>query len=297
MTMQLLDGKSVARQSREEIKAQVKELQSVGYRPPHLAAILVGEHQASMTYVRQKVRDCEEIGFESTLRRLPESVGQRELLDHIQAFNEDSEVDGLIVQLPLPQHIDVDTVIEAVDPSRDVDGFHPINFGRMTKGQDSFLPATPFGILRLLDRYRIDPSGQHVVILGRSAIVGRPLSILLSRNAHPGNATVSLCHSRTRNLGELLHQADIIVAAIGKKNFVTAEMVRDGAVVIDVGINQQEDTSKKRGYRLVGDVDFERVSPKCSYITPVPGGVGPMTRIGLLLNTLRAYRMRFGLPL
>lgn len=294
--MELLDGKLVAQQSRDEIKAQVKEMRSMGYRPPHLAAILVGNHPASTTYVNQKVKDCEEIGFQSTLQHLPDTVGQHELLDHIQAINEDSEIDGLIVQLPLPDHIDVDAVIETIHPAKDVDGFHPINFGRMTKGQDSFLPATPYGIVRLLDRYQIETEGQHVVVLGRSAIVGRPMSILLSGQAYPGNATVTLCHSRTQNLESLLSHADIIVAAMGRTRFVTANMVREGAVVIDVGINRVADASKKRGFRLVGDVDFENVAPKCRYITPVPGGVGPMTRVGLLLNTLRAYRIRFEMP-
>jgi methylenetetrahydrofolate dehydrogenase (NADP+)/methenyltetrahydrofolate cyclohydrolase len=290
--MQLLDGKTVAQQSREEIKAKVSEFRAEGRRAPHLAAILVGEHAPSQTYVNQKVKDCHEIGFESSLYRLPATVAQEELLARIEKVNREEAIDGLIVQLPLPDQIEVDRVIESIAPEKDVDGFHPINYGRMTKGQDSFLPATPYGILRLLDRYQIEVSSRHAVVLGRSAIVGRPMSILLSGTGHPGNATVTLCHSRTRDLPAITRQADLLVVALGKTQFVTADMVGEGAVVVDVGINRVDDATKKRGFRLVGDVDFEAVAPKCAAITPVPGGVGPMTRVGLLLNTLTAYERR-----
>lgn len=288
--MQLLDGKALSNTIKAEIAAEVEQLLQQGQRAPHLAAVLVGEDAASQVYVRNKVRACERVGFESTLIRRPATVTEAELLDIITQLNEDEAIDGFIVQLPLPKHINAERVTLAIRPEKDVDGFHPVNFGRMAQGLPAYLPATPMGILQMLERFNIETSGKHCVVVGRSNIVGTPISILLSRKAKVGNCTVTLTHSRTQDIAAELRRADIIVAAIGKANFVQADMVKEGAVVIDVGINRVEDASRKRGYRLVGDVDFEAVAPKCSYITPVPGGVGVMTVTSLLLNTLRAAK-------
>ena len=289
MSMTIIDGKELSRIIKEELAVKTKAIVSEGKRPPHLAAVLVGENPASQAYVRNKIRSCEQVGFKSTLIRLDSSVTQDELLDVVDKLNRQDDLDGFIVQLPLPEHIDEQAINLAIDYRKDVDGFHPVNFGRMVQGLDAFLPATPMGILEMLKRYKIETSGKHAVVIGRSNIVGKPMSILLSRKADQGNATVTLAHSRTSNLKELLLQADIIIAAIGIPNFVKADMVREGAVVIDVGINRVPDASRKSGSRLVGDVDYETVAPKCSFITPVPGGVGPMTVCSLMMNTLRSY--------
>ncbi len=288
--MKLLDGGVLAARIKAELAEQVASHVMLGNRAPHLVAVLVGEHPASASYVRNKISSCEEVGFRSTIERLPETVTQVELLDLIARLNADASVDGFIVQLPLPPHVDETAVTLAIDPAKDVDGFHPMNFGRMAQGLDAYLPATPYGILQLLERYDIPTAGKHAVVLGRSNIVGTPIAILLSRKARVGDATVTLCHSRTQDLAQVLATADILIAAIGRPNYVTADMVKPGAVVIDVGINRLEDDTRKRGYRLVGDVDFEGVAPKCSAITPVPGGVGPMTVVSLIQNTLRAAR-------
>lgn len=288
--MKLLDGKALAALIKNEVAEEVRSHIALGNRAPHLVAVLVGDHPASASYVRNKIRSCEEVGFRSTIERLDKAATQEELLATVEKLNEDSSVDGFIVQLPLPPHIDEMAVTLAIDPRKDVDGFHPVNFGRMAQGLDAYLPATPYGILQLLERYDIDTSGKHAVVLGRSNIVGTPISILLSRKSKTGNATVTLTHSRTKNLAEVLKTADILVAAIGSPEYVTADMVKEGAVVIDVGINRVEDDSKKRGYRLVGDVDFKGVKDKVSAITPVPGGVGPMTVISLIQNTFRAAK-------
>ncbi len=288
--MQILDGKSLAETIKSEIAAEVAELVADGGKKPHLGAVLVGSDGASETYVGSKVRSCEKAGFDSTLIRLEENCSQAELLAVIERLNKDADVDGFIVQLPLPEHIDAQLVLQSIHPDKDVDGFHPVNVGRMALGLPAYIPATPLGILKLLERYEISTSGAHCIVLGRSAIVGTPMSILLSRNTNPGNCTVTLCHSRTRNLAELCRQADIIVAAIGTPNFLKADMVREGAVVIDVGITRIPDSTKRSGYRLVGDVDFDAVAPRCSWITPVPGGVGPMTVTSLMLNTLQAAK-------
>ncbi len=288
--MELLDGKVLSQTIKEEIKTEVDSITSDGSRPPHLVAVLVGDNPASQSYVRSKVRSCEQVGFRSTLIHKESTISERELLDVVQSLNQDDEVDGFIVQLPLPDHIDPDKVTMAIDPKKDVDGFHPINLGRMTIGLPAYLPATPNGILEMLSRYNIETSGKECVVIGRSNIVGTPISILLSRKADPGNCTVTLCHSRTRHMVDHIRRADIIIAAIGRPNYVTADMVKKGAVVIDVGINRVDAPDRKRGYKLVGDVDFEGVSEKASYITPVPGGVGLMTVVSLLMNTLRAYR-------
>lgn len=267
-------------------------MKAQGRKEPHLAAVLVGNDGASLTYVQNKVKSCEQVGFRSTLIRLPEAITEEELLDEVQRLNTDGEIDGYIVQLPLPAHIDSEKVLLAVDPAKDVDGFHPENFGRMALGMDAFIPATPYGIVELLDRYQIETSGKHVVVIGRSNIVGRPMSILLSRKGNPGNSTVTLTHSRTKDIQEHTRRADIVVSALGIPGFLKADMVREGAVVIDVGITRVEDPSRKRGYRLAGDVDFENVRPKASHITPVPGGVGPMTIAMLMKNTLKARQLR-----
>ena len=288
--MKLLDGKALAARIKREVAERVDTYVSLGNRAPHLVAVLVGDHPASASYVRNKIRSCEEVGFRSTIRRLEKSATQEDLIDAVRELNGDDEVDGFIVQLPLPPHIDETAVTLAIDPRKDVDGFHPVNFGRMAQGLDAYLPATPYGIVQLLDRYGVETSGRHAVVLGRSNIVGTPISILLSRKARVGNATVTLCHSRTRDLSAVLRTADILVAAIGSPEYVTPDMVKEGAVVIDVGINRVDDATRKRGYRLVGDVDFAGVSAKCSAITPVPGGVGPMTVVSLIQNTLRAAR-------
>lgn len=288
--MQLLDGKKVSESLLAEIAVSVQELKEAGKKTPHLAAILVGNNPASEAYVGSKVKTCEQIGFASTLLRLEADTTEEALLEHIRSFNENPDVDGILVQLPLPAHISESNVINTIDPAKDVDGFHPISLGRMMLGEPTFISATPNGIMMLLDYYKIETSGKHCVVIGRSNIVGTPMSILLSRNSNPGNCTVTLCHSKTQNLKELCRSADIIVAAIGRPNYVTADMVKEGAVVIDVGINRIDDASRKSGSRLVGDVDFDNVAPKCSYITPVPGGVGKMTICALMNNTLLAVK-------
>ena len=288
--MKVLDGKALAQLIKNEVAEQVRSHVAIGNRAPHLVAVLVGDHPASASYVRNKIRSCEAVGFRSTIERLDETVTQSELIATVERLNADADVDGFIVQLPLPPHIDEVAVTLAIDHRKDVDGFHPINFGRMAQGLPAYLPATPYGILQLLERYDVETSGKHAVVLGRSNIVGTPISILLGRKARTGNATVTLTHSRTRNLAEVLRSADIVVAAIGSPNYVTADMVKPGAVVIDVGINRVEDATRKRGYRLVGDVDYAGVSEVASAITPVPGGVGPMTVVSLIQNTLRAAR-------
>jgi methylenetetrahydrofolate dehydrogenase (NADP+)/methenyltetrahydrofolate cyclohydrolase len=285
----LLDGKATSNQIKEELTEQVAELTSAGKRPPHLAAVLVGNDGASLTYVGSKVRSCQKIGFESTLIQLDDTITQDELLATIDKLNKDNSLDGFIVQLPLPKHINEEVVLDAINPKKDVDGFHPTNFGKMALGMETFIPATPFGIMELLKRYALDISGKHAVVIGRSHIVGRPMSILLSNKGNPGNATVTLTHSRTQNLAEITKEADIVVSALGVPNFLTADMVKEGAIIIDVGITRVADEQHPKGYVIVGDVHFEEVSKKASYITPVPGGVGPMTIAMLLQNTMLAY--------
>ena len=289
--MKVLDGKETSAQIRAELAEQVKALKAKGEKIPHLAAILVGEDGASKTYVNAKVRDCEEVGFGSTLIKLPSETTQDELLKAIHKLNNDDDIDGYIVQLPLPRHIDETAVLMAIDPIKDVDGFHPQNVGRMTLGLPTYIPATPLGIVELLRRYEVPTEGKDCVVIGRSHIVGSPMSILLSQHNYPGNCTVTLCHSRTKNLIEICQKADIIVAALGRPGFVVAEMVKEGACVIDVGITRVDDSSKKSGFRLIGDVDYESVAKKCSFITPVPGGVGPMTRAALMMNTMKVIEL------
>ncbi|QCX39818.1 bifunctional 5,10-methylene-tetrahydrofolate dehydrogenase/5,10-methylene-tetrahydrofolate cyclohydrolase [Aureibaculum algae] len=286
--MIILDGKKTSADLKSEIAESVKLIKSQGKKTPHLAAVLVGTDGASMTYVGAKVKACELVGFESTLIDLPEETTEEKLLQEIENLNNNDSIDGFIVQLPLPKHIDEQKVLMAVNPDKDVDGFHPTNVGKMTLDLPSFLPATPYGILELLERYEVETSGKHVVVIGRSHIVGRPMSILMSQKRKAGNATVTVAHSRTKNLKELTLQADIIVAALGIAEFLTGDMVKDDVVVIDVGITRVDDATKKRGYKLAGDVHFESVSKKASFITPVPGGVGPMTIAMLLKNTLLA---------
>jgi methylenetetrahydrofolate dehydrogenase (NADP+) / methenyltetrahydrofolate cyclohydrolase len=286
--MILIDGKKVSAELKSAVRDEVIRRESMGLKQPHLAAILVGNDGGSETYVAAKVKDCHEVGFLSTLIRFSNDVSETELLAAVNQLNTDPSVDGFIVQLPLPRHINENRIIEAINPSKDVDGFHPVNIGKMALGLPSFLPATPSGILQLLDYYRIETSGLHCVIIGRSNIVGTPLSILLSRKSNPGNCTVTLCHSGTRALDTICRQADIIVAALGKPGFLTGDMVKSGAVVIDVGTTRVPSETTKSGFKLSGDVSFDEVAPKCSFITPVPGGVGPMTRIVLLQNTLKA---------
>jgi methylenetetrahydrofolate dehydrogenase (NADP+)/methenyltetrahydrofolate cyclohydrolase len=290
--MTILDGKGTAQEIRKELKEKVESLKNNGERPPHLAAVLVGDDGPSHTYVNAKVKDCRQIGYESTLVDLPATISEKELLDRVDQLNNDDNIDGFIVQLPLPNHIDENKIIAAINPNKDVDGFHPENFGRMALNLPSFISATPRGIVELLDRYDIETEGKHCVVIGRSNIVGTPISILMSRNNKVGNATVTVTHSRTKNIKEITQQADIVIAAIGNPYFLKAEMVKEGAVIIDVGMSRVDDASKKRGYRLAGDVDFEKVKEKASHITPVPGGVGPMTRAALLLNTYRAYSIK-----
>jgi methylenetetrahydrofolate dehydrogenase (NADP+) / methenyltetrahydrofolate cyclohydrolase len=289
--MELLDGKLTSQTIKGEIAAEVENHVKSGKRVPHLAAILVGESGASVTYVNAKIKDCEAIGFRSSLIALPESTTEEELLRRIDSLNADADLDGYIVQLPLPKHINEYKITQAIAPEKDVDGFHPVNVGKMAMGMDTFLPATPYGIMELLERYKVPTTGKHCVVIGRSNIVGRPMSILLSGNRNPGNCTVTITHSKTTNLKELCLQADIVVAALGRPEFLNGDMVKQGATVIDVGITRVEDKSKKSGFRLSGDVHFESVAPKCAYITPVPGGVGPMTRAALLMNTMRAYSL------
>jgi len=288
--MILLDGKKTSAELKQEIADSVKKIKAQGGKIPHLAAILVGTDGASMTYVNAKVKACKLVGFNSTLIDLPEETTEKKLLEEIEKLNSSNEIDGFIVQLPLPKHIDEQKVLMAVNPDKDVDGFHPTNVGKMTLELPSFLPATPFGILELLERYKVETLGKHVVVIGRSHIVGRPMSILMSQKRTAGNATVTVAHSRTKNLKELCLQADIIVAALGIPEFLTGDMVKENVTVIDVGITRVADETKKQGYRLAGDVNFESVSPKCAYITPVPGGVGPMTIAMLLKNTLLACK-------
>ncbi|MXV37548.1 bifunctional methylenetetrahydrofolate dehydrogenase/methenyltetrahydrofolate cyclohydrolase FolD [Flavobacteriaceae bacterium Ap0902] len=288
--MQILDGNKLSKKIREEIKQEVDAILDADKRAPHLAAVLVGEDPASQSYVRNKIKDCEAVGFKSTLHRLSSDISEEELLDLIEKLNTEKDLDGFIVQLPLPKHIDQERVTMAINPDRDVDGFHPTNFGKMALDMDAFLPATPAGIMEMLERYNIDTKGKHCVIIGRSHIVGRPMSILMGRKTTPGNSTVTLCHSATPHVEEFTKEADIIITALGVPNFLKEEMVKEGAVVIDVGISRVEDDSTKKGYKLVGDVDYENVKDKTSYITPVPGGVGPMTRSMLLKNTLLSYK-------
>lgn len=281
----MMDGKSVSLAVRKDLAAMVEKHVGNGGKTPHLAAILVGDDGASQTYVASKVKACEEVGFRSTLVRLPGDVAEEDLLHQICACNEDPDIDGILVQLPLPAHISEQKVIETIRVEKDVDGFHPESVGRMVQGLPAFLPATPYGILLLLEHYRIETKGRHAVVIGRSNIVGRPMSVLLSRNDYPGNCTVTLCHSHTQDLKELCLRADIIVAALGRPGFLTGDMVREGAVVVDVGITRVPDTARKSGFAIRGDVDFDSVAPRCSHITPVPGGVGPMTIAALLHNT------------
>ncbi len=286
--MQILDGNLVSQATRDELKIKVAQLVVEGKKIPHLAAILVGSNGASETYVASKVKTCEEIGFKSTLVRLEESISEYKLLKVIEGLNNDPDIDGILVQLPLPKHISDEKVIHCIDPEKDVDGFHPVNIGKMVQGLPTFIPATPHGVMLMLAHYKIDTKGKHAVVIGRSNIVGRPMSILLSANTNPGNCTVTICHSHTVNLKEICRSADIIVAALGRPEFVTADMVKQGAVVIDVGITRVEDATKKRGYAIKGDVLFNEVAPLTSYITPVPGGVGPMTIAALMKNTYSA---------
>tara|TARA_R110002049_G_scaffold902_1_gene6537 strand:+ start:2454 stop:3338 length:885 start_codon:yes stop_codon:yes gene_type:complete len=286
--MEILDGKKVSNQIKEEIAAEVAKMRERGEKVPHLAAVIVGNDGASLTYVGSKVRSCEKVGFESTLVQLPSTTSEQELLNKIQELNQNDDIDGFIVQLPLPEQINTQRVLLAVDPDKDVDGFHPTNFGKMALDMSTFIPATPFGILELLERYKVETKGKHTVVIGRSHIVGRPMSILMGRKGWPGNSTVTLTHSHTKNITQIISQADIVISALGVPNFLKAEMVKDDAVIIDVGITRVPDETKERGYYITGDVDFENVSKKASFITPVPGGVGPMTIAMLLKNTLLA---------
>ncbi|RYG17690.1 MAG: bifunctional 5,10-methylene-tetrahydrofolate dehydrogenase/5,10-methylene-tetrahydrofolate cyclohydrolase [Chitinophagaceae bacterium] len=288
--MKLLDGKYVSEKVKVQIAEEAAEFLNQTGRKPHLVAILVGNDGGSETYVASKMKNCEKVGFKSSLHRYDNSVTEAELLAKIEEINQNADVDGLIVQLPLPKHIDPEKVTETIDYRKDVDGFHPVNLGRMMRNLPCFIPATPYGILLMLQEYNIDTTGMHCVVVGRSNIVGSPMSILMARNANPGNCTVTLTHSRTKDLKEQVLQADIIIAAIGKKNFITADMVKTGAIVIDVGINRETSTETKSGFKLYGDVDFDNVAPISSYITPVPGGVGLMTIVGLLKNTLASAR-------
>lgn len=288
--MQLLDGKLLSENIKSELAAEVALLRERGGKIPHLAAVLVGENPASQVYVQSKIKSCEQVGFRSSLVRRDVDVTEAELLDIVHSLNNDPDVDGFIVQLPLPKHINEEKITLAIDHRKDVDGFHPVNFGRMAQGLPAFLPATPYGIVEMLRRYNIETAGKHCVVVGRSNIVGTPISILLSRKGYPGDCTVTLTHSRTRDLPAEVRRADIVVAAIGIPNFVQGDWVKEGAVVVDVGINRIVDETRKSGHRLVGDVDFEAVAPKCSHITPVPGGVGLMTVTALLMNTLKAAK-------
>ncbi|NND78804.1 MAG: bifunctional 5,10-methylene-tetrahydrofolate dehydrogenase/5,10-methylene-tetrahydrofolate cyclohydrolase [Maribacter sp.] len=286
--MEILDGKKISNQIKEEIAAEVAKMKANGEKVPHLAAIIVGTDGASLTYVGSKVRSCERVGFESTLVQMPNTTSEVELLKKIDELNQNEDIDGFIVQLPLPDQIDTQKVIMAVDPDKDVDGFHPTNFGKMALDMSTFIPATPFGILELIERYGVETQGKHTVVIGRSHIVGRPMSILMGRKGFPGNSTVTLTHSRTKNITQITSQADIIISALGVPKFLKAEMVKDDAVIIDVGITRVPDETRPKGYYITGDVDFENVSKKASFITPVPGGVGPMTIAMLLKNTLLA---------
>ena len=287
--MIILDGKKISNDIKAEIAESVKRIVEKGSRPPHLAAVIVGDDGASLTYVGSKVRACKRVGFDSTLIKLPETISENDLLEKVKDLNNDENIDGYIVQLPLPKHIDSQKILMAVDADKDVDGFHPTNFGKMALSLPTFISATPFGIMELLKRYKVETSAKHTLVIGRSDIVGRPISILMSQKSNPGNSTVTLAHSRTKNIEKLTRDADIIISALGVPNFVKADMVKDGAIIIDVGITRVSDNSTK-GYKIVGDVDYKNVSKKSSYITPVPGGVGPMTIAMLLKNTLLAYK-------
>jgi methylenetetrahydrofolate dehydrogenase (NADP+) / methenyltetrahydrofolate cyclohydrolase len=286
--MQIIDGKKIADEIKQEIAENVKKITAAGCKPPHLAAVLVGNDGASETYVNYKVKDCEQVGFKSTLKRFEADISEAKLLEVVDELNNDEGLDGFIVQLPLPGHISEEKIIQAIDPAKDVDGFHPVNMGRTAIGLPAFVSATPFGIVELLKRYNIETSGKHCVVIGRSNIVGRPVSILLSQKGNPGNCTVTVCHSRTANMKKHILQADILIAALGKPGFVTGDMIKEGAVVIDVGTTRVKSDQTKSGWKLKGDVNFDEAVRKCSYITPVPGGVGPMTRVSLLNNTLLA---------
>jgi methylenetetrahydrofolate dehydrogenase (NADP+)/methenyltetrahydrofolate cyclohydrolase len=290
--MQILNGKEAAQAIKDSLKLEMAQLTVQGKQVPHLVAVLVGNNGASETYVGSKVKACQEVGFKSTLIRLEDTISSLKLLDIITDLNKDPDVDGILVQLPLPEHISPEEVINAIDPQKDVDGFHPNNVGRMVLGHPTFLPATPYGIMLLIDYYKIQTKGKHAVVVGRSNIVGRPMSILLSGNSTSGNCTVTICHSHTKNIKEICLTADIIIAAIGRPAFIKEDMVKEGAVVIDVGITRVSDVTKKSGYRIAGDVDYEKVAPKCSFITPVPGGVGPMTIAALMKNTFKACALK-----
>ncbi|MBO9681556.1 MAG: bifunctional 5,10-methylene-tetrahydrofolate dehydrogenase/5,10-methylene-tetrahydrofolate cyclohydrolase [Flavisolibacter sp.] len=290
--MQILNGKDASQAIKDSLKLEMAQMAVQGKAVPHLVAVLVGNNGASETYVASKVKACQEVGFKSTLIRLEDDISSLKLLDMIMDLNRDPDIHGILVQLPLPKHISEEEVINTIDPSKDVDGFHPNNIGRMILGHPSFIPATPYGIMLLLEHYKIETKGKHAVVIGRSNIVGRPMSILLSENRAQGNCTVTICHSHTKNIKEICQSADIIVAALGRPNFVTADMVKEGAVIIDVGITRVPDSTKKSGYRIAGDVDFENVAPKCSFITPVPGGVGPMTIAALMKNTFKACALK-----
>jgi len=290
--MQILNGKETAQAIKDLLKIEVAQLMSRGAPVPHLVAILVGTNGASETYVASKVKACNEVGFKSTLVRLEEDISELRLLELIRDLNTDPEVDGILVQLPLPAHISSEEIINTIDSAKDVDGFHPVNVGRMVQGQPTFVPATPYGIMLMLEHYKIETAGKHAVVIGRSNIVGRPMSILLSAATNPGNCTVTICHSGTQNLKEICQTADIIVAALGRPGFIKEDMVKEGAVIIDVGITRVTDSTKKSGYRISGDVDYASVAPKASYITPVPGGVGPMTIAALMKNTFKACAMK-----
>jgi methylenetetrahydrofolate dehydrogenase (NADP+) / methenyltetrahydrofolate cyclohydrolase len=291
--MQLLDGKKISEQILEEIKFDVETLKKEGKKIPHLAVVLVGNNPASETYVGSKIKTCEGVGFQSTLIRMPDTISEAALLDKIRELNHDDNIDGFIVQSPLPKHISDSKVIHAISAMKDVDGFHPENLGRMALGLPAYISATPFGVVQLLDRYNIETVGKHCVVMGRSHIVGLPMSLLMMRNAKPGNCTVTVCHSKTKNVEKYTRDADILIVATGQTESVTADMVKEGAVVVDVGISRVPDSTKKSGYRIAGDVKFDEVAPKCSYITPVPGGVGPMTIASLLMNTLVGVKMRY----
>lgn len=288
--MELIDGKKVSSEIKEEIAKEVEQIKKDGGKTPHLVAVLVGHDGASETYVSHKEKACNKVGFESTVMRFDENISEQKLLDKVQELNHDEKVDGFIVQLPLPSHISEQKIIEAIDPKKDVDGFHPINIGRMLIGLPSYVPATPAGIMELIKRYQIETEGKHVVVIGRSNIVGKPMSVLLGQKSYPGNCTVTMTHSRTKNLKEMTLQGDILIAALGKAEFLTADMVKPGAVVIDVGITRVKSNKTKSGWKLLGDVKFDEVAEKCSYITPVPGGVGPMTIVALMQNTLKASK-------
>jgi methylenetetrahydrofolate dehydrogenase (NADP+) / methenyltetrahydrofolate cyclohydrolase len=292
--MQILDGKIVSQSVKDLLKTKTDLLKAAGKKTPHLAAVLIGNNGASETYVASKVKTCEEIGFKSTLLRFDENIPEQELVAAIEKLNNDADVDGILVQLPLPKQISEEKIISLIHPDKDVDGFHPVSIGKLVQGLPAFIPATPYGIMLMLEHYKIETSGKHAVVIGRSNIVGRPMSILLSQNTYPGNCTVTICHSRSNNLKEICLQADIIVAALGKPGFLTADMVKENAVVIDVGITRVADATKKSGFAIKGDVDFANVAPKCSYITPVPGGVGLMTIGALMMNTYNAAVMNNG---